>query len=27
MVRVRNLGSNKIIFARVVGPAKVQVDF
>ncbi len=27
MVKVRNLGSNKIIFARVVGPAKVQVDF
>jgi flagella basal body P-ring formation protein FlgA len=27
MVRVRNLNSNKIIYARVVGRAKVQVDF
>jgi flagellar basal body P-ring formation protein FlgA len=27
MVKVRNLNSNKIIFARVVGQGKVQVDF
>lgn len=27
IVKVRNLTSNKIIFARVVGQAKVQVDF
>lgn len=27
VVRVRNLNSNKIIYARVVGQAKVQVDF
>jgi flagellar basal body P-ring formation protein FlgA len=27
MVKVRNLNSNKIIFARVVGQAKVQIDF
>jgi len=27
LVRVRNLSSNKVIYARVVGQAKVQVDF
>ena len=27
LVKVRNVVSNKIIYARVVGPAKVQVDF
>jgi flagellar basal body P-ring formation protein FlgA len=27
VVKVRNLNSNKIIYARVVGQAKVQVDF
>jgi flagella basal body P-ring formation protein FlgA len=27
LVKVRNLTSNKIIYARVVGQAKVQVDF
>ncbi len=26
-VKVRNLSSNKIIYARVVGPSKVQIDF
>ncbi len=27
LVKVRNLSSNKIIYARVVGPSRVQVDF
>lgn len=27
VVKVRNLNSNKIIYARVVGPSRVQVDF
>lgn len=27
VVRIRNLSSNKIIYARVIGPGKVQVDF
>lgn len=27
VVKVRNLSSNKIIYARVIGPSKVQVDF
>lgn len=27
MVKVRNLNSNKIIYARVIGQSKVQVDF
>ena len=27
VVKVRNLNSNKIIYARVIGQAKVQVDF
>ncbi len=26
-VKVRNLSSNRIIYARVIGPSKVQVDF
>ena len=27
VIRVRNLNSNKIIYARVVGPSLVQIDF
>jgi flagella basal body P-ring formation protein FlgA len=27
MIKVRNLGSHKTIYARVIGPGKVQVDF
>lgn len=27
IIRVRNLNSNKIIYARVVGPSLVQIDF
>lgn len=27
VVKVRNLNSNKILYARVVGPSKVQIDF
>jgi flagella basal body P-ring formation protein FlgA len=27
VIKVRNLNSNKIIYARVVGPSRVQVDF
>ncbi len=27
VVKVRNLNSNKIIYARVVGPSRVQIDF
>jgi flagellar basal body P-ring formation protein FlgA len=27
IVKIRNISSNKIIFARVIGPSRVQVDF
>lgn len=27
VVKVRNLNSNKIVYARVIGPSKVQIDF
>ncbi len=27
LIRVRNLSSNKVIYARVIGPASVRVDF
>jgi len=27
VVKVRNLNSNKIIYARVIGQSKVQIDF
>jgi flagellar basal body P-ring formation protein FlgA len=27
VVKIRNIGSNKVIYARVIGPGKVQVDF